>query len=176
MHDARWRAWLTEAARDVIIAAAAAAAAAHPNETGGVLLGVLTRGRPWITTATEVAHAGATGAYYELEAGAAPAVVDAMTLHDPRVGYLGEWHSHPADFGPSPLDERSMRGIAADPTAECAHPVLIIARRCGSDYQLDACQLQRRRLRTLQIIDAGPLPQPGTEIKPTPRLDVRPRK
>src|SRR4051794_20982282 len=101
MRDGRWRAWLTESARDAIITAAAAA---HPNETGGVLLGVLTHGRPWITTATEVPHRGATGTYYELEGGAAPTIVEAATLLDRRVGYLGEWHSHPADAGPSALD------------------------------------------------------------------------
>jgi proteasome lid subunit RPN8/RPN11 len=166
VRDARWRAWLTEAARDVIIAAAAAA---YPNETGGVLLGVLTRGRPWITTATEVPHARATGTYYELEAGAAPAIVDAMALLDARLGYLGEWHSHAADVGPSSLDERSMRGIAADPTAECEHPVLIIARRCGSGYELDGRQFRRRRLRAVHLIAAGPLSPPGSELKPNPR-------
>jgi proteasome lid subunit RPN8/RPN11 len=164
MHDGRWRAWLTETARDVITNAAAAA---HPKETGGVLLGVLTRGRPWITTAVEVPHAGATGVYYELAGGAAPAVVDAMTLLDPRLGYLGEWHSHPADHGPSDLDARSMRAIAADATAGCERPVLLIARRRRTDYDLDARQLQRRRLRRLRLIDAGPLQASGAKTAPT---------
>src|SRR5215207_3220848 len=155
MRDSRWRAWLTEAARDVIVDAAATA---HPKETGGVLLGVLTHGRPWITSAVEVPHAGATGVYYELAGGAAPAIVDAMTLLDPRLGYLGEWHSHPADVGPSDLDARSMRAIAADATAGCKRPVLIIVRRHAATYELDGRQLQRRRLRGLRLIDAGPLP------------------
>jgi proteasome lid subunit RPN8/RPN11 len=166
MRDGRWRAWLTESARDVITAAAAAA---HPNETGGVLLGVLTRSRPWIITAAEVPHAEATGTYYELQGGAAPVIVDAMTVLDPRLGYLGEWHSHPADVGPSPLDAQSMRGVAADPTAGCEHPVLIIARRRGSNYELDARQLQRRRLRVLHVIDAGPLPPHATKFEPFPQ-------
>lgn len=157
MRDGRWRAWLTESARDVIIAAAAAA---HPNETGGVLLGVLTNGRQWITAAAEVPHPGATGTYYELEGGAAPAIVDAMTLLDSRLGYLGVWHSHPADVGPSSLDAQSMREIAADPTAGCERPVLIIARRRGFTYELDGRQL-RRRLRALHLIDAGPLQHPA---------------
>src|SRR3954447_3532001 len=111
MRDGRWRAWLTESARSAI---ADAAAAAHPKETGGVLLGVLAHGRPWITDAVEVPDADATGVFYELEGGAAPAIVDAMTLLDPRLGYLGEGHSHPADVGPSQLDAHSMRAIAAD--------------------------------------------------------------
>jgi proteasome lid subunit RPN8/RPN11 len=165
MRDARWRAWLTETARDLIVDAATAA---QPKETGGVLLGVLTHGRPWITTAVEVPHAAATGVYYELAGGAAPAIVDVMTLLDSRLGYLGEWHSHPADVGPSELDTRSMRAIAADSTAGCERPVLIIARRRDALYQLDARQLQRRRLRTLRLIDAGPLPTSGTNTAPTP--------
>jgi proteasome lid subunit RPN8/RPN11 len=165
MRDRRWRVWLTESARDMITAAAATA---HPNETGGVLLGVLTRDRPWITTAAEIPHAGATGTYYELRGGAAPAMVDAMTPVDPRLGYLGEWHSHPADVGPSSLDAQSMRDIAADTTAGCEHPVLIIARRRGCGYELDARQLQRRRLRVLHVIDAGPLPSHAAEFEPAP--------
>jgi proteasome lid subunit RPN8/RPN11 len=164
MRDSRWRAWLTEAARDVIVDAAATA---HPKETGGVLLGVLSHGRPWITTAVEVPHAGATGVYYELAGGAAPAIVDAMTLLDRRLGYLGEWHSHPADVGPSDLDARSMRAIAADAAAGCERPVLIIARRRGTEYELDARQLQRSRLRRLRLIDAGPLPASGAKPAPT---------
>ena len=167
MHDGRWRLWLTESARNAITAAAATA---HPNETGGVLLGVLTRDRPWITTAVEVSHAGATGTYYELAGGAAPAIVDTMTLLDPRLGYLGEWHSHPADVGPSPLDAQSMSDIAADHTAGCEHPVLIIARRRGSGYELDARQLQRRRLRPLRLIDAGPLPPHAAKFEPNAPL------
>jgi proteasome lid subunit RPN8/RPN11 len=173
MRDGRWRAWVTESARATITAAAAAA---HPKETGGVLLGVLTRGRPWITTAAEVPHAGATHTYYELGHGAAPAVVDTMTVLDQRIGYLGEWHSHPADVGPSAIDAKTMREIAADPAAGCAHPVLIIARRSGSDYELDARQLQRRRLRALNLIDAGPLPPPPRSSTPSSRTpDYVPR-
>jgi len=164
MRDARWRAWLTETARDVIVDAAGGA---HPKETGGVLLGVLARGRPWITTAVEVPHAGATGLYYELAGGAAPSIVDAMALLDARLGYLGEWHSHPADVGPSDLDTRSMRAIAADSAAGCHRPVLIIARHRGITYELDARQLERRRLRNLRLIDAGPLPTTGTKTAPT---------
>lgn len=166
MRDRRWRAWLTESARDAIITAANAS---HPDETGGVLLGVLTRGRPWITTATEVPHAGATGTYFELKSGAAPATADAITLLDPRLGYLGEWHSHPADIGPSPLDAQSMRKVAADRAAGCKHPVLMIARRRGSGYELDARQLQRRQLRALRLIAAGPLTPQTAPVVPTAR-------
>ncbi len=169
MRDRRWRAWLTESARHAIITAASAS---HPNETGGVLLGVLTRGRPWVTTATEVPHAGATGTYYELESGAAPAIADAMTRLDPRLGYLGEWHSHPADIGPSHLDVQSMRKVAADPASGCKHPILMIARRRGSAYELDARQLQRRRLRALRLIAAGPLPPRIAAIERSPLQDV----
>lgn len=170
MRDGRWRAWLTEAARYAITAAAAEA---HPNETGGVLLGVLSRGRPWITTAAEVPYPGATNTYYELERGAAPAIVDALTMLDPRIGYLGEWHSHPADVGPSSLDLQSMSKIGADPDAGCAHPVLVIARRVGADYTLDARQLARNRLRALRLIDAGPLPAVRTRLALTPPAQPR---
>src|SRR5262249_35925774 len=127
---------------------------------------------PWITIAVEVPSAFASGTYYELSGDAAPSVVDRMSRRDRRVGYLGEWHSHPADAGPSELDARSVRGIAADRAAECSRPVLIIARRRGGTYQLDARQLHGGRLRPLRLIDAGPLPNPPTPIR-SPRRPAK---
>jgi hypothetical protein len=52
-----WRVWVSERARADLLEAAAAT---HPDETGGVLIGVLGhlregRGRPWVTHAINVA-------------------------------------------------------------------------------------------------------------------------
>jgi hypothetical protein len=78
---------------------------------------------------------------------------------DPRLGYLGDWHSHPADIGPSSVDSASMRRLGADVDAGCTHPVLIIARRRGPGiYSFDARQLARWGLRRLRLIAAGGLP------------------
>jgi proteasome lid subunit RPN8/RPN11 len=152
----RPRAWLSERAADNI---RRAAADAHPRETGGVLIGVYTgRRRPWILEAPVVESGRVGRTYYEIPAGIRPRVVDEARAGDERVGYLGEWHSHPADVGPSALDSETVQRIASDPAAACPHPVLIVARRREREYDLDARQLAHVRLRKLRLIAAGGLP------------------
>ena len=85
---------------------------ADPDETGGILLGVRTNGRPWITGAVEIASRDRGRSHYRLPAGATTPVVTRARQQDPRLGYLGEWHSHPADIGPSPTDRATMRRLA----------------------------------------------------------------
>jgi proteasome lid subunit RPN8/RPN11 len=154
---ARPRLWITESAA---ASTRAAAQRAHPAETGGVLLGVYVAGaRPWIVEAVTVPSAVASGTYYELGRDERPAAVDEARARDARLGYIGDWHSHPADVGPSTVDASTMRHLGADLAAGCPHPVLIVARRgARGAYDLDARQLARWRLRRLQVIMAGALP------------------
>ena len=112
----RWRLWLSEGAERVIVEAAGAH---HPDEAGGVLLGVLAGRRPWVTEAIGVPSARPSRSYYELPAGAGRRALDRQRRTDSRLGYLGEWHSHPADVGPSGTDRRSMAALAADVEAGC---------------------------------------------------------
>lgn len=152
----RPRLWLSERAQATI---EEGARRAHPDETGGVLIGVYgANGRPWVVGAVEVPSERAGLSYYELPADARPEAVDAARARDPRLGYIGDWHSHPADVGPSNTDVATMKGVAEDAGRECDHPVLLIARRSEETYQLDGRQLARRRLRQLRVIAAGDLP------------------
>lgn len=152
-----WRCWLSESAAEEI---RAAASNAHPNETGGVLVGVLTGTRPWVTDAIHVPSKKATPTWYEIPAGARRKAVRAARRADHRVGYLGDWHAHPADVGPSGTDLATMRKLAADPRADCVRPLLVIARRDGVDYKIDARQFVNMRLRPLRVISAGALELP----------------
>ena len=89
-----WRVWLAEEAASTITRVAAAA---HPHETGGVLVGVHTRGsRPWVTHAVELRSPKATSTFYEVPAGARLKAIARLRRRDARLGYLGEWHVHPA--------------------------------------------------------------------------------
>lgn len=158
MPDIRWpRLWLSEEAATNI---RAAADAAHPDETGGVLLGVYAgRRRPWVVRAVVVPSMRAGHTSYELPPGARPEAVDVVRQIDKRLGYLGDWHAHPRDVGPSSVDQATMRDLAGDQDARCPHPVLFIARRTPVGYRLDARQLMRRKLRKLRVIAAGGLPK-----------------
>lgn len=162
----RWRLWLSEGAERTILEVAAAH---HPDEAGGVLLGVLAERRPWVTEAIGVPSARPSCGYYELPAGAGHRVLARARRADSRLGYLGEWHSHPADVGPSQTDRRSMAALAVDAEAGCPRPVLILARRRGKGYRLDARQQTGSRLHELRPIAAGPLPAPSRGRSPKPR-------
>jgi proteasome lid subunit RPN8/RPN11 len=165
-----WRIWISESASEAITSSAAEH---HPQEIGGVLIGVAAGGRPWVTLAVTVPSRRRTPVYYELPAGARGAAVDRARRRDGRLGYLGDWHSHPVDVGPSDKDRSTMAALA-EGDADCPRPVLVIARRSGEGYLLDAHQQVGIRLRPLRLIAAGPLPPPQSDRKGAGR-PTRPR-
>lgn len=158
MKGGRWRAWLSEDAAASIVAAAHAG---FPVEVGGVLVGVEIRGRPWITQAVQVEAARSSPVYYELPEGARPEVVERVRRNDARLGYLGDWHTHPADIGPSGTDRATMRKLGGDPASDSRRPVLVIARRVAGAYHIDAWQWTGRTLRDLRVVATGALPPAG---------------
>lgn len=115
------------------------ARSAHPNETGGILLGVRNGGRPWITQAAEIPSTDRGRSHYRLPADTTTVAVARARKTDPRLGYLGEWHSHPTDVGPSPTDRATMRRLALP------HPriglVLIVVRRRDGVPWLDVREM-----------------------------------
>lgn len=165
----RWRIWLSEEAEAVI---KESAREAHPHETGGVLVGVLAGTRPWVTYAVHVPSPTSTGTSYEIPAGARRRAVNEARRMDPRLGYLGDWHSHPADIEPSRCDATTMAHLAADARADCAWPLLIVLRRACEDYWVDARQWTGRSLRVLQVVRAGPLAV-GAPPRPPRRRTLR---
>jgi hypothetical protein len=125
-----WRVWIAEEAAATVTRAAAAA---HPRETGGVLVGVHTHGsRPWVTHAVELRSPKATGTFYEVPAGARRKAIARLRRRDPRLGYVGEWHAHPADVPPSPVDMETIAQLASDRDAGCDRPLLLVARRTSA--------------------------------------------
>lgn len=152
-----WRVWISDQAGAALIEAAAAA---HPTETGGVLVGVLVAqgrgaGRPWVTHAVEVLSTKRGPAHYELPARGRERVVKRLRKRDYRLGYLGDWHSHPANIGPSPTDADTMASISR--TGDCAQPLLFVLRRIDTSYEIEARQWTGAALRQLQTRASGPL-------------------
>ncbi|MGN9920721.1 Mov34/MPN/PAD-1 family protein [Micromonospora palomenae] len=116
--------------------------AALPQETGGILLGFRTPGLIVVTRTLTVPDPRSSRHGYlrrhrraqtrmALGRGDAPLVV----------GYVGEWHTHPADVGPSLADRRALAAVArlaqgpvalvvlADPPAGPAHVHGVVAAR-----------------------------------------------
>jgi proteasome lid subunit RPN8/RPN11 len=151
-----WRVWISEQARTAMVTAATRA---HPRETGGVLVGVLAdgrgAGRPWVTHAVEVSSPRSGRTRYELPAGARQRVVKSLRRQDARLGYLGDWHSHPINLDPSRTDATAVASISA--TGDCPRPLLFVLRRATSGYEIDGRQWTGVSLRRLRVLDAGPL-------------------
>ncbi len=149
--------WLSDTAREDMIKAAAAA---YPNETGGILVGVVVGSdpaarRPWVLHAVEVPSRKSGPGHYRLPRGARPRVVMRLRKTDGRLGYLGDWHSHPADIDPSPTDSDSMASASA--SGDCDRPLLFVARRVGDGYEIDARQWTGAALQQLELCESGPL-------------------
>jgi proteasome lid subunit RPN8/RPN11 len=107
---------------------------AFPNETGGVLVGCHIDERPVVANAWECHDPDATPCTFRIRAGETKTLVENARHGDERLGYLGEWHSHPSGAGPSDLDTAAMLGAARESGLD--RPVLLIAVP-GNDGSLD---------------------------------------
>jgi hypothetical protein len=153
--------WLSESAADAIVRAAQAR---HPNETGGILIGVQAMGRPWVTHAPEVPSHDKGPAHFTVPRGSTHPLVAAFRTLDPRLGFIGDWHTHSRDLGPSPKDLAALRELAQDPAADCPHPLLVVARRVGPDgaFALGAFEWRDLSPKRIRIVAAGPIHSSGT--------------
>jgi integrative and conjugative element protein (TIGR02256 family) len=118
-------------ARAALDTAVAHRTAAFPTETGGILLGFRAHDLVVVTRVHAVADPRATRFGYlrhrrRAQARMAVALSDAL----PVVGYVGEWHTHPADAGPSKTD---LRAVGA--TARLAEGPVALIVLAGPDAQ-----------------------------------------
>ena len=109
------RLWITETAETTMTEAAARA---HPDETGGIMVGVLTNGHPWVIVAVEISTPERGRTHYRIPADATRTAVLRVRERDDRLGYLGDWHSHPRNVGPSSIDPPPSRA-SPSPHREC---------------------------------------------------------
>lgn len=100
---------ISESALEVI---RRASAESWPTETGGILVGVETSEVMWVTKAIEVASTNRGTHSYRLPADVTPGLIEAARTVDARLGYLGDWHSHPALMHASSTDRRTMQRLA----------------------------------------------------------------
>lgn len=134
-----------------------AADAAHPLESGGILVGVYVDGRPWVTRAIELASTDRGHNHYRIPGDATQPAVKAARAEDSRLGYLGDWHSHPADSGPSPTDLASL-ALVSYRRPRRPNPTMVVIRRRADQYVLDARRTVGIHLRVCDVRLAGDLP------------------
>jgi proteasome lid subunit RPN8/RPN11 len=132
---------------------------ARPVETGGVLAGVLRDGDPWITAAIEVIDEGRTSSRFVIPAGVTPLAIDAARSRDSRVGYVGDWHSHPANVPASSTDKATLRRNAGRRHRLRQLPaILIVVRDTEAGWQLDVVRDFGVGPTPAEYVLTGPLP------------------
>ncbi|TWS22794.1 hypothetical protein FK268_17450 [Tsukamurella sputi] len=147
---------LSESAQATMLGAAATA---HPNETGGILIGVHTDGGdPWVTCAMEIATNDRGRRHYKIPPGITQPSVHAARRTDPRVGYLGDWHSHPADVGPSPTDLATL-AMYSIKHPRIPNPTLIVVRNTPIGRALDVRRIVTVAPRPCEVQLTGDLPK-----------------
>ena len=113
-------------ARDALADAVDAARAALPRETGGILLGFQTSDAIVVTRLLVVEDRRSTRRSYVRRRRRAQVALAAARASAPTVvGYVGEWHTHPADEPPSRIDFVSLGKTAQSALAPVA--LLVIA-------------------------------------------------
>jgi len=133
------------------------ATASWPKETGGLLAGVWAGSRPWITMAIEVPGIPASESNWSIAGGATRRVILRVRKRDPRIGYFGDWHSHPRDCGPSVLDARSMARTLSQTTGRPPLPIMLLVRRHAESYVVEAHRSTGRELTSVEIKYTGNL-------------------
>jgi proteasome lid subunit RPN8/RPN11 len=147
---------LSESAHASMIAAATKA---HPNETGGILIGVHTNdGHPWVTRSIEIATDDRGHHHYKIPSGATQPSVHAARRTDSRLGYLGDWHSHPADVGPSGTDLATL-ALYSIKHPRTPNPTLIVVRNTTDGRALDVRRIVTVAPRPCELHLTGDLPQ-----------------
>lgn len=107
------------------------ATAAYPYETGGLVLGWWEGKTPRIYSIIEVEDPNAgLSSWHRNEKASSAALAKALNNScNPHVGYIGDWHSHPADVGPSRQDIGELRRISLQYSKSI---VLLVVRENGS--------------------------------------------
>jgi proteasome lid subunit RPN8/RPN11 len=141
-------------ARTAIDTAHALAFQALPRETGGILLGHRVEGDVLVQRFLEIRDARAGPAEYRRQhAPAEKALARALANErdDPLLGYVGEWHSHPAAERSSRRDLRELR-LTAQGTP---HPIalIVLSRRGEDSWQFDTWIARGPRHSRAQVVE-----------------------
>lgn len=144
-------------------AMACAATSAFPNETGGILVGVHLDGQPWVARAIEIETTDRGRHHYKIPAGATQPAVRTARRADHRLGYLGDWHSHPADIGPSRTDLATLTLISMR-HPRTPNPTLVVVRHPVHGHVLDARRIVAITPRVCELRLVGDLPPEGSQF------------
>ena len=120
---------------DALAAMRTAGDLALPKETGGILLGFRSDVGVHITGVIEVPDPRATRNRYQRSHRRATTLLSAALTGQPSdspIGYVGEWHTHPAPVGPSGVD---LGALAATALAAADQITLVVLAREDEEWR-----------------------------------------
>lgn len=127
---------ITDEAHEAMVAAARAAL---PRETGGFLAGFRVDDTIVVTRAIVVDDVDSTGGSYLRRGRSASRLLTQLRADAPDiVGYVGEWHVHPANRPPSRTDVVTLRQAARDAGDAVA---LVVLPFVGKDPRLPVARI-----------------------------------
>jgi integrative and conjugative element protein (TIGR02256 family) len=129
----------------------------RPLETGGILVGVLRDAEPRITAALQIRDPFRTSTAYVIPRGSTPLAVDVARERDGRVGYVGDWHSHPVDLPASGTDRTTLRRNARRRRPRPVPTILIVVRGTVDEWEIDAMADDGRHAQPIEIVVTGEL-------------------
>lgn len=129
----------------------------RPLETGGVLVGVLRDTQPWITSVVEIRDPLRTSTRYVIPSGATPLAVELARERDARVGYIGDWHSHPADLPVSGTDQTTLRRNARKRKSRRVATILFVIRDAAGGWQIEAMGDDGQTAWPIELVMTGDL-------------------
>ncbi len=101
---------ITDEAMDIMLTAGLAEL---PYETGGILAGFRTEDQVVVTRAAIVPDVGSSRHDYQLQKQSATEELARLKVGTSAVvGFVGDWHTHPADVPPSSIDVTSLEFVA----------------------------------------------------------------
>lgn len=145
---------LAESVRSHLVTEAEVAA---PAETGGILLGVHVRSGVWVTHAVHLPGASSHGRFQVPKGVTTSSVEHARDTIDPRLGYAGGWHSHPAGDGPSATDRSTMRVLSYWTRRPPRGGIVLLVRRTRLSFTVDGYRARFPVLHSTLVLITGEL-------------------
>lgn len=132
-----------------------------PAETGGILIGTTIGGRTTVASIVEINDQQATNDSYRIADGVVAGFVADASSSDDRLGYVGEWHSHPGGAPISTTDRASMMSIASQP--DSPGPVLLLARHDPSGWEIEGYRATDVAVYRVALEERGEIQKPVQE-------------
>jgi integrative and conjugative element protein (TIGR02256 family) len=126
-----------------------AAEVAAPHETGGLLLGWWEKGTIIIENVIVLNDSNATTHSWIRHEAEAQAALDRVrdTHRSAPLGYVGDWHCHPADVGASNTDIMSLKTAST----QYRSPLVLIVRKPNDKLEFHVAE--RGKVRTVQVVE-----------------------